>query len=363
MNSQNLPGSPMVTNTPSIRDNNGDIPMHDAAAAAAAAAAAGGHHDPYAGVKYPIRPHHQHSLSSSGNLGGSRSSGLHSPHEPSQAAQRYSPMEALSPTSPYTPYAPKPGQTSSSAAQYTPAGQQQTQRQSPGRPQDGYAPQNSPFHPQSPYYGGVGRQPSQGPSQQQQQQQPPPLLNLMPAGSDLYSPAGSALSPMDSTYGDHKSLRRPQLPAMTLNNNSGGSSNSGGKPAPGPVPEFKKLRGVNELRPIVNSQPPFRRANPEGGFISVSAVLYLTFAPCLRSFCVLFANNGVTSLLAPASSHSPPACDLPHLQPSLQIRVVAQPTESSHQAQQGPQERRLRQRRQRLHSLRQRHSRFRRSRA
>ncbi|KAL1902644.1 dual specificity protein kinase yak1 [Sporothrix stenoceras] len=269
LDSQNLPGSPMVTSAPSIRDNNGDIPMHDAAAAAAAAAAAGGHHDPYAGVKYPIRPHHQHSLSSSGTLGGGRSSGLHSPHEPSQAAQRYSPMEALSPTSPYTPYAPKSGQTSSSAAQYTPGGQQQTQRQSPARPQDGYAPQSSPYHPQSPYYGGGGRQPSQGPpQQQQQQQQPPPLLNLMPAGSDIYSPVSSALSPMDSTYGDHKSPRRPQLPAMTLNNNSGGSSNSGGKPAPGPVPEFKKLRSVNELRPTVNSQPPFRRANPEGGFIS-----------------------------------------------------------------------------------------------
>ncbi len=60
---------------------------------------------------------------------------------------------------------------------------------------------------------------------------------------------------------------------MSLNNNGGSSNNSGannGKTNPGPAPEFKKLRSMGDLRPTVNTQPPFRRANPEGGFISVS---------------------------------------------------------------------------------------------
>ena len=38
----------------------------------------------------------------------------------------------------------------------------------------------------------------------------------------------------------------------------------------GPVPEFRPIRTAQDLRPRVNAQPPFRRANPEGGFISVS---------------------------------------------------------------------------------------------
>jgi len=39
-------------------------------------------------------------------------------------------------------------------------------------------------------------------------------------------------------------------------------------PSRGPVPEFRKIRGANDLRPKNSQQPPFRRANPEGGFIS-----------------------------------------------------------------------------------------------
>lgn len=109
--------SPMAS--PQMRDGNGDVPMQDA-------------HDPYAAmnssIKYPMRPHHQHHLSSS------RTSSLQ--QEPSVAAQRYSPMEALSPTSPY-------GAKSAAAAQFS---QQPTQRQSPTRPSD-YAPQQSPYYP------------------------------------------------------------------------------------------------------------------------------------------------------------------------------------------------------------------------
>ena len=41
----------------------------------------------------------------------------------------------------------------------------------------------------------------------------------------------------------------------------------------GPVPRFKKLDSVQDLLPRINPQPAFRRANPEGGFISVSPAL------------------------------------------------------------------------------------------
>lgn len=39
----------------------------------------------------------------------------------------------------------------------------------------------------------------------------------------------------------------------------------------GLVPTFTKCLNTADLHPHVNEQPPFRRANPEGGFISVSA--------------------------------------------------------------------------------------------
>ena len=39
----------------------------------------------------------------------------------------------------------------------------------------------------------------------------------------------------------------------------------------GPVPQFEKnIANTADLKPKINTQPPFRRANPEGGFISVS---------------------------------------------------------------------------------------------
>lgn len=41
-------------------------------------------------------------------------------------------------------------------------------------------------------------------------------------------------------------------------------------PGRGPVPKFQKIQSVQELHPRTNVQPAYRRANPEGGFISVS---------------------------------------------------------------------------------------------
>ncbi|KAK0623254.1 kinase-like domain-containing protein [Immersiella caudata] len=190
--------------------------------------------DPYSNVKYPMRPHHQHHLS------GGRASGIHSPQEPSAAAQRYSPMEVLSPTS---PYASKPG-----ASQYS---QQPAQRQSPTRQSDYQAQQ-------SPYYG----------SRQAVTQLPP--IHPYQSGQDSYSP----LSAMDGAY-DPKSPRRVGPP----------------QPLPfekGPVPELKKIRNPGDLKPKVNTQPAFRRANPEGGFISplqaLTVHLPATYRICNPSF-------------------------------------------------------------------------------
>ncbi|WQF75752.1 Putative serine/threonine-protein kinase, active [Colletotrichum destructivum] len=191
--------SPM--STPQMRDNNGDVPMHDA-------------QDSYTGMKYPMRPHHQSHLS------GSRSSTLYSPQEPSAAAQRYSPMEALSPTSPYAPKSAQ-GQFAS------PPGQ----RQSPTR--------QSEYMPQSPHYGG--------------RQQPPQLPPIAPYGAAHDGYPSAVVANIDGAFaGDPKSPRRP-IP----------------QPMPrGPAPEFRQCRAPTDLRPKVNAQPPFRRANPEGGFIS-----------------------------------------------------------------------------------------------
>ncbi|KAK4242473.1 kinase-like domain-containing protein [Achaetomium macrosporum] len=219
--------SPLAS--PHIRDGNGDVPMPDS-------------HDSYMGqnpnsATYPLRPHHQHHLS------GSRTANLQ--QEPSAAAQRYSPMEVMSPTSPYGP-------KSTGASHFS---QQPPQRQSPTRSSD-YAPQ------QSPYYS--TRQPAP--------QLPPP--NPYAPKQDTYSP--SSLGTMDGSYVDPKSPKRAPPQSAVQSNDKG------------PVPEFRRIRAPTDLKPKVNDQPPFRRANPEGGFISplqaLTVHLPATYRICNPSF-------------------------------------------------------------------------------
>lgn len=57
------------------------------------------------------------------------------------------------------------------------------------------------------------------------------------------------------------------------------ASNANSNPPPlpmgrGPVPRFEKVTNTADLQPKINAQPPFRRANPEGGFISVCLVCF-----------------------------------------------------------------------------------------
>ena len=49
-------------------------------------------------------------------------------------------------------------------------------------------------------------------------------------------------------------------------------SNMRAMPSRASVPKFQKVKSAQDLQPKVNAQPAFRRANPEGGFISVSPV-------------------------------------------------------------------------------------------
>ena len=168
--------------------------------------------DSYSGMKYPIRQQH---LST-----GSRAT---SQQEQSTAAQRYSPMETLSPTSPYTSTGP--------------SGQNQfASRQSPSRP-GSYSSPNS-------YY-------SNRPQNQQ-------IAPVTPFAADHEGYPPSATAQLNAVFGhESKPSRRPGPPA------------SQGTPGRGPVPEFSKIRSLSELQPRINAQPAFRRANPEGGFISV----------------------------------------------------------------------------------------------
>ncbi|KAG9246626.1 kinase-like protein [Calycina marina] len=210
--------------TPNMRDGNGDVAMADVG-------------DPYGTTKYPMRPHHQQHLS------GSRLGIQHPGDVPSAAAQRYSPMETVSPASPYGAQ----GQGQYSAVQ----------RQSPTRPGNFSSPNS--------YYT----------SQQQPQQLPPSTPYSSNNNNESYP--NSATAQLSAVFGnDPKTPRRPG--PQQVNRPAGGS----------PVPVFSKIRQISDLQPKVNAQPAFRRANPEGGFISplqaLTSHLPSTYRICNPSF-------------------------------------------------------------------------------
>lgn len=77
----------------------------------------------------------------------------------------------------------------------------------------------------------------------------------------------SATAQLNAVFGQEAKPQRPHL----QHRSSGQNQPSGPPPAPGrgPVPRFQKVESTQDLKPKVNAQPAFRRANPEGGFISV----------------------------------------------------------------------------------------------
>lgn len=219
-------------------DLDGDMPMEDA--------------DPYNKQKY-ARPQQQNST---------RPASQYLPADQldatSRAAARYSPMN----TSPTSPYVSSPQQQqqlgSNHYTSYTP--QQQSARQSPSR--------------QNPYA---------SPNQQGRYYASPPSSARAHASSLSIQPN---MSPNTSYY--------PQTATQQLNAMFGNEPQSPTAPqhqqqqlnptASAGVPQFDKCHNVGELQPRINAQPPFRRAHPEGGFISPLQAL-TTHLPATYRIC------------------------------------------------------------------------------
>jgi dual specificity protein kinase YAK1 len=232
------------TESPHARpyNNGGDVTMEDA--------------DPYNRMKYPSRPNHQH-----------RVSGQYLSQEDSTAARRYSPMKALSPSS---PYATSPHQQNQPLYASYPS-QNTSARQSPTRPHM-YSSQSQSYY-SSPSKSSIlsTMHACQGTttdvfrlaSTRQQQLQLPPI-QPGDTSPDQFYPA-SATAQLNAVFGrevrSSRNLRHPL------------SAGTADRPR-GPVPRFKKVENVKDLEPRINPQPAFRRANPEGGFISVSFPCY-----------------------------------------------------------------------------------------
>lgn len=180
-----------------------------------------------------------------------------------QRAARYSPMNT-SPTS----YVSSPQQQQQQQSQpspyasYTP--QQQPARQSPSRSHSQYA---SPT--QQRYYASPP-----GSARAHTSQLPPLQSGLSPPGS--YYPQ-SATQQLNAVFGhDSQPQKQHQSAQQQHHQQMSGTSDS--------VPQFTKVNGISDLNSHINSQPPFRRANPEGGFISPLQAL-TTHLPATYRIC------------------------------------------------------------------------------
>lgn len=207
-------------------------------------------------------------------------------HEDSAAARRYSPMN-LSPTSPYAAY-----------SSFTPQAQAQSHAQPPNSRQS--PTRTNPYmSPPASYYS--------PPASRPHAPQLPPIQSNM--GPDSFYPQ-SATAQLNAVYSrEGRSPRTatnpqpPQLPAI----------------GQGPVPKFEKCANTAELQPKINAQPPFRRANPEGGFISVSLGYTLLTRACA---------DQITP--APAGADRPSTHHIQALQWRLQLPILAQPAPRPH---------------------------------
>ncbi|OSS54971.1 hypothetical protein B5807_00639 [Epicoccum nigrum] len=197
---------------PEFNDNDGDVKMEDA--------------DPYKPKYNTQRPNHQH-----------RQSQQFLQQEESAAARRYSPMN-MSPTSPYSGGTQHGGQSYTS---FTPQVQSNSNRASPTRTNPYMSPPNSYYSPPS--------------SRPNAPQLPPIQSNMSP---ESFYPQ-SATAQLNAVYN-----REQRSPRTSTNANPPQLAPIGR----GSVPQFEKCANTADLKPKINTQPPFRRANPEGGFLS-----------------------------------------------------------------------------------------------
>ena len=235
---QSIAVSPIGTPRTRAYSGDGDVAMEDA--------------DPYNRMKYPSRPTHSQ-----------RPSTQYLAQEDSAAARRYSPMKALSPSS---PYAPSSQQSSQSPYGHYPS-QSTSARQSPTRSNHYSTPSQSYYSTPSESFSMPNRSPlptididancALASSRQPPLQLPP--IHPNSDSTDQFYP-NSATAQLNAVFGRETKSPRQMRPV-----------HPGTADMPrGPVPRFTKLDSVQDLQPRVNPQPAFRRANPEGGFISVS---------------------------------------------------------------------------------------------
>lgn len=107
--------------------------------------------------------------------------------------------------------------------------------------------------------------------------QPPLHLPPIQPGStspDHYYPS-SATAQLNAVFG-----REAKSPRRTRPTQLGAT----GDLPRGPVPRFTKLDSLHDLQPKINPQPAFRRADPEGGFISPLQAL-TTHLPSTYRIC------------------------------------------------------------------------------
>ncbi|KAK2740208.1 dual specificity protein kinase yak1 [Myotisia sp. PD_48] len=220
VSSSSMASSP--SGTPSTRDLiDTDITMEDDA-------------DPYNRSKYPVRPTQQHQRGSSQYLASDDSSA---------AARRYSP-NVLSPSIPFA-QSPSIGQNSFGFPPTMPSNSPSQSYQSPPPP--------APTRPQAPRL---------------------PPMHSAEHNPERYYPQSATLQLHSAFSQDAKSQRSPSHQTQPVNTTIGR----------GPVPRFQKISSTQELKPRINKQPAFRRANPEGGFISPLQAL-TTHLPATYRIC------------------------------------------------------------------------------
>ncbi|KAF2766433.1 serine/threonine protein kinase [Teratosphaeria nubilosa] len=181
------------------------------------------------------------------------------------AAQRYSPMNT-SPSAPYLHSPPQQQQQQQAAANhFSPYTPHPSARQSPTRQQNPYASPSQRYYASPPT------------SSRAQASQLAPLQT--PSGQGMGSPTSyypqSATQQLNAVFGNAPRSPGPQQSQLAPGER-------------GPVPHFTKCHSVADLHPRINAQPPFRRANPEGGFISplqaLTTHLPATYRICNPSF-------------------------------------------------------------------------------